>query len=423
MSILEQLVRDIQLPKMARIRQKFPRPVLEDIPAVVREQLKKEGILDRVKKGDRVAITAGSRGIANIAVIIREIVSSLKEVGAHPFIIPTMGSHGGATAQGQVEVLHSLGITEEAVGAPIRATMEVVQLGTTKNGLPVCFDKYAATEADATVVVGRIKPHTSFRGNYESGLAKMIVIGLGKQIGAEICHATGLANMSARIEDIARVAIDKSNIIFGVGILENAYDETCKIVAVPRERIMEDEPALLQEAKSYLPQIPFNKYDVLIVDEIGKNISGTGMDTNVVGRYTSSAVTCEPKVQKIVILDLTEETHGNANGMGLGDICSRRMFAKIDFEKTYANPLTSRVVASVKIPMVMNTDIQAIRAAIKTCLDVDYDKIRMIRIKNTLKVDDMYISEHLLDEARANPLIEILEEPRPMEFDENGNLF
>jgi hypothetical protein len=408
---------------MARIRQKFPRPVLEDIPAVVREQLKKEGILDRVKKGDRVAITAGSRGIANIAVIIREIVSSLKEVGAHPFIIPTMGSHGGATAQGQVEVLHSLGITEEAVGAPIRATMEVVQLGTTKNGLPVCFDKYAATEADATVVVGRIKPHTSFRGNYESGLAKMIVIGLGKQIGAEICHATGLANMSARIEDIARVAIDKSNIIFGVGILENAYDETCKIVAVPRERIMEDEPALLQEAKSYLPQIPFNKYDVLIVDEIGKNISGTGMDTNVVGRYTSSAVTCEPKVQKIVILDLTEETHGNANGMGLGDICSRRMFAKIDFEKTYANPLTSRVVASVKIPMVMNTDIQAIRAAIKTCLDVDYDKIRMIRIKNTLKVDDMYISEHLLDEARANPLIEILEEPRPMEFDENGNLF
>ncbi|MDK2800996.1 MAG: hypothetical protein PWQ70_2615 [Clostridiales bacterium] len=425
MDVLEQLIQDFKIPKMAKVRQHFPRPRIEkeDIPAVIREELQKDGTLNRIKKGDKVAITAGSRGIANIALILKEIVDNVKAAGAHPFIIPTMGSHGGATAEGQVEVLHSLGITEEYVGAPIRATMEVVELGTSKNGLPIRFDKYAATEADATIVVGRIKPHTSFRGKYESGLAKMIVIGLGKQKGAEICHATGLEYMSARIEDITRGALEKSNIVFGVGLIENAFDETCKIVALPSKKIMEEEPILLEEARKNMPQIFIDKYDILIVDEIGKNISGTGMDTNVVGRYTSAAIQCEPRVQRIVILDLTAETHGNANGMGLGDICTRRLFEKIDFAKTYANPLTSRVVPSIKMPMVMNNDSQAIRAAIKTCFDVDYDKIKMVRIKNTLKVDEIYISEHLLDEAKAHPNIEILEEPKPMVFDENGNLF
>lgn len=423
MDVLEQLIQDFKIPKMAKVRQHFPRPRIEkeDIPAVIREELQKDGTLNRIKKGDKVAITAGSRGIANIALILKEIVDNVKAVGAHPFIIPTMGSHGGATAEGQVEVLHSLGITEEYVGAPIRATMEVVELGTSENGLPIRFDKYAATEADATIVVGRIKPHTSFRGKYESGLAKMIVIGLGKQKGAEICHATGLEYMSARIEDITRGALEKSNIVFGVGLIENAFDETCKIVALPSKKIMEEEPILLEEARKNMPQIFIDKYDILIVDEIGKNISGTGMDTNVVGRYTSAAIQCEPRVQRIVILDLTAETHGNANGMGLGDICTRRLFEKIDFAKTYANPLTSRVVPSIKMPMVMNNDSQAIRAAIKTCFDVDYDKIKMVRIKNTLKVDEIYISEHLLDEAKAHPNIEILEEPKPMVFDENGN--
>lgn len=425
MDVLEQLIQDFKIPKMAKVRQHFPRPRIEkeDIPAVIREELQKDGTLNRIKKGDKVAITAGSRGIANIALILKEIVDNVKAAGAHPFIIPTMGSHGGATAEGQVEVLHSLGITEEYVGAPIRATMEVVELGTSENGLPIRFDKYAATEADATIVVGRIKPHTSFRGKYESGLAKMIVIGLGKQKGAEICHATGLEYMSARIEDITRGALEKSNIVFGVGLIENAFDETCKIVALPSKKIMEEEPILLEEARKNMPQIFIDKYDILIVDEIGKNISGTGMDTNVVGRYTSAAIQCEPRVQRIVILDLTAETHGNANGMGLGDICTRRLFEKIDFAKTYANPLTSRVVPSIKMPMVMNNDSQAIRAAIKTCFDVDYDKIKMVRIKNTLKVDEIYISEHLLDEAKAHPNIEILEEPKPMVFDENGNLF
>ncbi|MGE4284370.1 MAG: lactate racemase domain-containing protein [Clostridia bacterium] len=422
MDILEKLVQDYKIPKMARVRQKLPRSSVEDIPATVKKEMEKDGILNRIRKGDRVAITAGSRGLANIALILREIVSHLKEIGAQPFIIPAMGSHGGSTAEGQIQVLYNLGITEQTVGAPIQATMEVVQLGTTENGLPVYFDQYAM-QADATIIVGRIKPHTSFRGRYESGIAKMIVIGTGKQKGAEICHSVGLEYMSDRIADIAKATLEKSNIVFGIGLIENAYDETCKIIALPKEEIMSQEPLLLEEARKSMPQILFDKYDVLVVDEIGKNISGTGMDPNVAGRFTATAVDCESKVQRVAVLDLTEETHGHAGGMGLADTCSRRMFDKIDLPTTYTNPLTSKGVAFAKIPLVMNNDRQAIQAAIKTCFDVDYNKIRMIRIKNTLKIDEIYISEHMMDEAKKNPNIEILEEPKPMIFDEKGNLF
>ncbi|MCG8485825.1 MAG: lactate racemase domain-containing protein [Clostridia bacterium] len=423
MSILEQLVSEIKIPKMVKVRQNFPRPVIRDIAKTIRAQVERAEIAGRIKTGDKVAITIGSRGIENLLTITKAVVGILKERGAKPFIIPTMGSHGGATAKGQVEVLKNLGITEDTVGAPIRSTMEVVVLGTTESGVPVYFDRYTATELDATIVMGRIKPHTSFRGSYESGLAKMIVIGLGKQKGAEICHATRLTNMSGRIEEMARVAIDKANIAFAIGIIENAYDETSKIVALPKEKIMDEEPVLLVEARANLPQILFERCHVLIVDEIGKNISGTGMDPNIVKRFTSDAIQCKPLTQRIVALDLTKETHGNANGIGLADICTERLYNKMDFYKTYPNPLTSRVLLSAKIPMVMDSDSQAIRAAIKTCLDVDYNNIRMIRIKNTMKLDEIYISENMTDEADKNPNIEILDHPMPMTFDEKGNLF
>lgn len=422
MSVFEQLTKGYQIPNMVKIRQNFARPILKDIPGAIKTELYREGILERVKSGDRVAITAGSRGIANIAAITREVVAALKEVGARPFIIPAMGSHGGATADGQVEVLHSFGITEESVGAPIKSSMEILQVGTTENNLPVCIDKIAYTEADAIVLINRIKPHTTFRGAYESGLAKMIVIGLGKQIGAELCHATGVAQMSPRIEELARHTIEKANIVFGVGILENAYDETSRIVAIPGGRIMAEEPALLAEAFQNMPQILFDKYDVLVIDEVGKNISGTGMDPNIVGRFTTDAIKCEPRVQRIVVLRLTEETHGNANGIGLADICSRRAFEQMDFKKTYPNCLTSRIVQSVKIPMVMDNDRQAIRAAIKTCFDVDPKQVRIIRIKNTLQLDEIYISESLLPLALQNPKIEVLDEAKPLVFDREGNL-
>jgi hypothetical protein len=418
---MEQLLSHVQIPKMVKVIQNFPRPQITDIPKAVQSEIQRPEILRLIKSGDKIAVTAGSRGIANIAIILREVVANLKALGAEPFIVPAMGSHGGATSEGQVEVLHGLGITEESIGAPIKASMEVVQVGVSEKGLPVCFDKFAA-EADATVVVGRIKPHTSFRGAYESGLSKMIAIGLGKQKGAEICHSGGPGKMSPRIADLAQTALEKSNIILGLGIIENPFDETCKLVALPKEEIMVKEPELLNEARNNMPQILFPQYDVLIVDKIGKNISGLGMDPNIIQRFPTPAIQFEPSLQRIVVRDLTEETHGNFHGLGLADVCTKRVYDKIDFSKTYPNPVTSRLPEASKIPMVMPNDKLAIKAAIQTCYDVDYSKMRIIRVKNTLKLDEIYISEHLLDQARLDPRLVIIEDPQPMVFDESGDL-
>ncbi len=420
---IEKLFNGIHIPRMVKIRQRFARETIADIPKAMRHELDREELIGRIQPGDRVAVAVGSRGISNMPLIVREIVVAVKARGAHPFIVPTMGSHGGATGEGQAEVLAELGITEESTGAPIVSSMEVVQIGISQNGLPVHMDKNAFLEADAIIVTGRIKPHTSFRAPYESGLAKMIAVGLGKQVGAEIIHAAGVENIPFRVEEIARVAIEKSNIAFAVGMIENAYDETYKIVAIPRERIMEEEPSLLDEAKLLMPSIMFDRCDVLIVDEMGKNISGSGMDPNIIRRNYSGSLTYHPLAQRIAVLDLTRESHGNANGMTNADTCSRRFFNKIQFESTYPNPLTNRLAQSIKIPMVMENDSLAIRAAMKTCFDVDYNRMKMIRIKNTLELEHMLISECLLEEAEANPNIEILSEAEYMRFDENGNLF
>lgn len=420
---MEKMFSGINIPRMVKVKQHFARVAIADISKDMREELGKEGIIERIKNDERVAIAVGSRGIANIPRIVREIVIAVKERGARPFIVPTMGSHGGATAQGQAEVLAELGITEESTGAPIVSSMEVVQIGVSKKGLPVYMDKKSYTEADAIIVTGRIKPHTSFRATYESGLAKMIAVGLGKQVGAEIIHAAGVENIPVRVEKTARETIEKSKIVFAVGIIENAYDETFKIVTIPRELIMDEEPGLLEEAKQLMPSIMFGKCDVLVVDEMGKNISGSGMDPNIIRRNYSGSVKHNPLAQRIAVLDLTRESHGNANGMTNADICSRRFFDKIQFESTYPNPLTNRLAQSVKIPMVMESDSLSIRAAMKTCFDVDYNHMKIIRIKNTLELEHLFISECLLQEAKANLNIEILSEPEYMNFDEYGNLF
>jgi hypothetical protein len=420
---MEKFFRGIDIPKMVKVRQHFERESIEDIPGTIRKELNKDGIIGRIIKGNRVAITVGSRGIANMPRIVREIVDVVREKGGLPFIVPTMGSHGGATAEGQAEVLAELGITEDSVKAPVVSSMEVVQIGVSPNALPVYMDKHAYTEADAIIVTGRIKPHTSFRATYESGLAKMIAVGLGKQVGAEIIHEAGVDNIPERVEEIARVAIDKSKIAFAVGIIENAYDETYKITAIPKEMILNEEPALLEQAKLLMPSILFDACDVLIVDEMGKNISGSGMDPNIVRRNYSGSVKHKPLAQRVAVLDLTRESQGNANGMTNADVCSRRFFDKISFESTYANPLTNRLAESVKIPMVMENDSLAIRAAMKTCFDVDYKQMRIIRIKNTLDLEHMYISEFLLNEAKGHPNIEILSEPEMMSFNKWGNLF
>ena len=420
MSVVDELLSGIKIPHMAKARQIFPRPVLKNVAAVVRREMQKPGLLDPIKTGDSVAVTVGSRGIANLPVIVREIIDSLKKVGAQPFVIPAMGSHGGATPEGQMEVLAGLGITPESVGAPIRATMEVINLSD-EGQAPTFFDKIAFA-ANHTVVVGRVKMHTSFRGPYESGLVKMIAIGLGKQKGAELCHGLGLEKMSSQIESMARMAIAKANILCGVALLENAYDESCKIVSLPAGNILDDEPALLEEARGYMPQIFLNHVDVLIVDEMGKNISGTGMDPNIIERFTTVSMPDTDKFQRIVVRDITHESNGNFNGSGLADICTRRMFEKLDFAATYPNPLTSRVVKSARIPMVMENDRQAILTAIKTACNIDQDNVRMVRIKNTLHLEDIQISTALLEEARRHPQIEILAEPVPLIFDAEGYL-
>ncbi len=422
-NIFEQLVGSSKIPDLVTVEQTFPRPVIKDIPAAVRDEINEKKLIQRIPEGARVAVTAGSRGIANISLITATVVKLLQEAGAEPFIVPAMGSHGGATAKGQEDVLATLGITSETMGVPVKSSMEVLKLGTTPTNLPVYADKIALSEADAIVVINRIKPHTTFRGALESGLAKMIVIGLGKQQGAELCHSTGPQNMAAMIKELAEHLIKKTSIVFGLGLLENAYDETCQVTALPAEEIIDQEPGLLKEARSHMPCIYFKNYDVLVVDEIGKNISGTGLDPNIVGRYTTETMKNENWVQRIVVLDLTGPTQGNANGIGLADICSKRAYQKINFEKTYPNSLTTGVVYSTKIPMVMNNDRQAIQAAIKTCFDSDKNMIRLVRIKNSLHLEKIQISEALLPEARKNPMIKVLnDQSRPLSFDEEGNL-
>jgi hypothetical protein len=330
-----------------------------------------------------------------------------------------MGSHGGATAEGQRDVLEQLGVTEQAVGAPIRSSMEVVEIGRLPNGLPIYVDQLAY-EADQVVVINRIKPHTAFRGPVESGLMKMLTIGLGKQKGAEAAHAYGFKYMAEHVPAMAREILKKVPILFGLATIENAYDRPAKIVAVPAEKIEETEPGLLLEAKALMPKILFDPIDVLIVDEIGKDISGDGMDPNITGRYPTPYASGGPEVKRIVVLGLTERTHGNANGIGLADITTKKVFDSVDWVKGYANALTSTVVKTVKMPMFLETETLAVKAAIKTCNAFDLTKVRVVRIKNTLELKEIWISEGLLAEAKERKEIEILSDPVPLQSQLEG---
>jgi Uncharacterized conserved protein len=405
---------------MVKVKNHFPVDSIDNIEEAVRETLGRDGTLNRIKADSSVAIATGSREIANITAIIRVLVKEIKKRGGSPFIVPAMGSHGGATADGQKEVLESFGITEENTGAPIKSSMETVELGLTGSGIPVYIDKNAF-EADCIIPVGRIKPHTDFRGSYESGLMKMIAIGLGKQKGASVCHQLGLPDMSKNVHDIAKVSLKKANIIFGVGIIENAFHGTNKITAIPAESIEKEEPVLLLEAKSLVPSIPFKKVDVIVIDEMGKDISGTGMDSNVIGR-SSTLGEWEPYVERIVALDLTDKSHHNANGVGLADIITYKLFNKIGFEETYPNTITCAETKAVKIPVVMPNDELAIKCGIKTCTGIPSEGVRLVRIKNTLSMREFYISEALVAEAVGNRQVEIIGEPERMIFDENHNL-
>ncbi|MBS7639928.1 MAG: lactate racemase domain-containing protein [Candidatus Bathyarchaeia archaeon] len=416
------------LPKMVRVRQKFYAPKLDDYISILRRELEGAGLRDSVKPGAKIAITAGSRGIAHIVEILATLVNEVKEAGGKPFIVPAMGSHGGATPKGQLEILRNLGITEESVGAPIYASMEVEEVGRLSNGEPVYVDRIAL-KSDGIIVVNRVKPHTDFKGRIESGLMKMIAVGLGKQKGAEIIHRYQLEGYHRLIPEAARLIIRRAPIILGVAIVENAYHEIAAIRALKPEEIEEEEPKLLEMAKDLMARIPFKEIDVLIVDEMGKDISGTGMDTNVIGRFWASPDEYEnraPKIRRIVVLDLSEKSDGNAVGIGLADITTKRLFSKIDFEKTFANCLTSTWPELAKIPPFLPNDRDAILMAIRCCGPIDPLKAKIVRIKNTLELEYMWISESLYEIVKQNrelaEHIEVLGEPEEMQFDILGNL-
>jgi Lactate racemase N-terminal domain len=413
----------MQFPKVVKVRQDFPRPRVEDVGEALREQCAREEIRSRIEPGAEVAITAGSRGIAGIDNVLRSLVGILKDAGAKPFLIPAMGSHGGATAEGQVEILRSLGVTEESVGAEIRSSMDVVEIGKTEGGVPVYMDRIAS-EADGIVVVGRIKQHTDFRSGVESGLLKMSSIGLGKHAQALALHAHGVKGIRDYMVEAGKVVYGSGKVLFGVGIVENAYEETAMVEAIPPERVAEREKELLEESANLMPRLPVSDIDVLFVDELGKNFSGTGMDTNVVGRFRILGVEEpeSPDVKYLIVGDVSEASHGNALGVGLADFTTRRLFEKVDYEAMNQNVLTSTFVERAKIPMVMENDREALEAAVRCNWGVEPEDTRFIRIPNTLHLRYAYLSENLLDEALANGNVEVVEEAAELDFDENGNL-
>lgn len=378
---ISNLLKDVKLPKMFHAVQEFKKDRIEPerIPALVYEQLSRPEISRTVKPGMEIAITAGSRGVANVDVITKAIVDFCKEKGAKPFIVPAMGSHGGATPEGQLEVLAGFNITEETMGCPIRSSMETVLLGYSKYGKPVYQDKNAH-EADGIILSCRIKPHNAFRGKYESGVLKMLVVGLGKQKGAESVHSDGMDNMARNIPANGRVALENSKILFAIPCVENAYDETALIEAIPTDQIFDREPELLKIAASNMPSILVGEADVLVVNEMGKNYSGTGVDPNISGTWSNDYVSGGLKVKRTCFLDLTDCSHGNANGMGLASVITARMFEKLDLNKIYMNSFTSTVLKSAMMPPVVANDREAIQACIRTANRIDRDHVRMVRI-------------------------------------------
>ena len=421
MDIIKELLKDVPLPKMVKIRQTFNADEILDVSAALSAALVESGQLAQIRPGMNIAIAAGSRGVAQIATLVRTTVAEVKKLGANPFVVPAMGSHGGATGAGQAEVLAHLGITEEYVGCPIVSSMEVVEISRLPNGMPVYIDKNAY-QADGIIVINRIKPHTAFRGPNESGLVKMITIGLGKQKGAESCHAYGFKYMHDLIPAMANEMLQLAPIMFGIATVENAYDHVAKIVVAGAAELIETDRQLLIEAKAAMPRIEFSPIDVLVIDEIGKDVSGDGMDPNITGRYPTPYPTGGPEVSKMVVLDLTEKTGGNANGVGTADFTTKRLVNKTDFQALYANGITSTVVRPNAIPMTLDCDLDAIRAAVKTSNALDLSKIRLVRIKNTLQLGEIMISEAMLPDALSLANVAVCSEPFEMQFDDLGNL-
>lgn len=427
METITDLIKNQPIPKMVRIRQNFDRTCIppEDIAATVRKELDREDLGGKIKPGMKIAITCGSRGMTNNAVMARAMVDFVKSKGAEPYIVASMGSHGGATAEGQTQILKDYGITEEAMGCPVKSSMETVQVGLSGvRKQPVFVDKNAS-EADGILLFNRIKPHTSFRGPYESGLMKMMAIGLGKQKGAESIHHQSPAIMHELVEEYGRTILDNCPVLGGIAVIENAYDDTYLIKGLTPQEIIDEEPKLKEISYKTIAKLLFDECDVLVVDKIGKNISGDGMDPNISGRfvlpqYCSGGIDAE----KVVILDITDETHGNAQGIGLAEVTTRRLVNRMKLEMTYPTGVTNTFLHLMKIPMIMDNDREAIQLALMCCPEAeDHDHMKLIRIPNTAHIGEIEISEGLLPLAKANPNIEILTDLYDLPFDGEGNLF
>ena len=412
-------------PQMFRVRQTFEAPRVDDIPGTVRSELASLGLEKKVKPGQTVAITAGSRGIANINVIIKTAVEYFQSIGAKPFIVPAMGSHGGGTAEGQRAIIEGYGITEEFCGCPIKASMETIIVCQTAEGFPVHFDRHAS-EADHVLVCGRVKPHTDFVGDVESGLMKMMLIGLGKHEGAKVYHRAILDYSFPQIvKSVAGRVLETCPILAGLAIVENGYDQTAKIAAVPADNMEAHERELLKLAKKWLPRLPFDRCDILLIDELGKNISGAGVDTNVVGRkycYHEAAEDEFPKVRRIVIRGLTEETHGNASGIGLFEFCTTRAMEAIDQRITRINCLTSGNVSACMLPVNFDTDREILDNALPTIGLTEPPNAKILWIRNTLELTEVECSQAYWDEAQQRSDLEIIRELRDLPFDAAGNL-
>ncbi len=425
MGVISELLQNVKLPRMLKLRQNFPDEHIQNIEQAVWEQLERSEISGQIQKGMSICITGSSRGISNQALILRSVVRFLISKGSKPFIVPAMGSHGGATAEGQLEVVRAAGIKEEYCGCPIISCMDTVKIGTCEvdsKSYDVFIDKHAA-EADGIIAFGRVKPHTSFTGPYESGIMKMLSIGLGKQNGASVTHDRGFGHMGKMIPAFGKAVLDNTNVICGLAVVENAYEKTCIIRSLTKEEIPVIEPELLKQARSLMPRILFDSCDVLIVDWIGKNFSGDGMDPYITGRW------CTPykkdggiSAQRVAVLDVTEVSHGNTSGTGMADLCTRRILEKMDEEAAYANCITCKEFKYAYLPMIMDNDKLAIQCGIRTCVDIDEANPRIIRIRDTLSMEHIEVSEAYLEEARANPDITILSEPYEMAFDSMGNL-
>jgi hypothetical protein len=413
----------MNFPPIARVRQNVPQPRVEDIPGTVRRLIAGSRLRERVKPGGRIAVGVGSRGITAIPLVARAAVDAIRELGFRPFIVAAMGSHGGATAEGQRELLAGYEITPETMGVEVRTGMETVVLGTSPIGLPIHFDRNAY-EADGIVLLNRVKPHTDFHAAHESGILKMLVIGLGKRRGAEQIHKLGLRGMKEVLPAVGRILVEKTPFALGLAILENAEDWPAEIVAVEPESIFDVEPGLLDRARSLMGRLPFDQIDVLIVGELGKNYSGAGMDPNVIGRLMveTQADFDRPVITRLAVLDVSDESHGNIVGVGFADLTTERLVSRMDPEPFRINVLTSCFLERARIPITLPSDRDVIAASLDTCWRVDPSEARMVLIPNTLELGTLWVTPPLEAEVRANPHLERETAYQPIPLSADGTL-